>query len=279
MATQFWSLTKNPEFPLILAYNRGEVLDREAEPAQWQDDGRALYGKDVPSGGTWLGISRTGKVAGLTNVFPPPPLRSMMVTRGTVVTTFLESGTSLDDVVNELRQNEDNLRAFITLLLPSVGGGAQLVTNNGDYGKVTARDLTPEEKVVGGFSNGIDGSVGTDWPNVKHGVEALTNLLDTVPPDVKPSQFTDRLFEILEWTAAKPPSNLQETKKTILVDPFQATVGGGVTYIASRTSTIIIVRKDGKALFIERDLWEITREGIRRARNPDRVFEFELVKE
>ncbi|KAH7884130.1 hypothetical protein F5I97DRAFT_1658917 [Phlebopus sp. FC_14] len=93
---------------------------------------------------------------------------------------------------------------------------ARLLTNHVDYDAISNCDPTAEDKVVGGFSNGIDSSVGTDWPNVKHGVEALTNLRDIVALDMKPGQFADR--------NPGSPSNVQETKNTILVDPFETAI-------------------------------------------------------
>ena len=55
-------------FPLIVAANRDEAYDRSAAPAAlWEDDPNVYGGRDLERGGTWLGISRNGRFAAITN--------------------------------------------------------------------------------------------------------------------------------------------------------------------------------------------------------------------
>ena len=56
-------------FRLVVAFNRDEALDRATEPVKWKDG--VLCGRDMTpgkEGGTWLGISRSGRVGMLTNI-------------------------------------------------------------------------------------------------------------------------------------------------------------------------------------------------------------------
>ena len=58
----------HPEYPLILAANRDEFLDRPADPARfWPAEPHVLAGRDRKAGGTWMGITTTGHFAALTN--------------------------------------------------------------------------------------------------------------------------------------------------------------------------------------------------------------------
>ena len=58
----------HPRFPLILAANRDEFLDRPTEPAHWWKDAPdILAGRDQRAGGTWLGFTRNGRFAAITN--------------------------------------------------------------------------------------------------------------------------------------------------------------------------------------------------------------------
>ncbi len=56
------------EYPVIIAANRDEFLDRRADaPTKLNDEPRIIGGKDLRAGGTWLGINQHGLVAGLLN--------------------------------------------------------------------------------------------------------------------------------------------------------------------------------------------------------------------
>ncbi|MHB8383139.1 MAG: NRDE family protein [Candidatus Binataceae bacterium] len=57
-----------PQWPVIIAANRDEFLDRAAlDPTVLSDDPQVIGGKDLRAGGTWLGISQNGLVCGLLN--------------------------------------------------------------------------------------------------------------------------------------------------------------------------------------------------------------------
>jgi uncharacterized protein with NRDE domain len=54
--------------PVVIAANRDEFLDRPAgDPTTLLDSPHVIGGKDLRAGGTWLGISENGIVAGLLN--------------------------------------------------------------------------------------------------------------------------------------------------------------------------------------------------------------------
>jgi uncharacterized protein with NRDE domain len=58
----------SPRWPVIIAANRDEFLDRPAsDPVQLCQDPGIVGGKDLRAGGTWLGINEFGMVAGLLN--------------------------------------------------------------------------------------------------------------------------------------------------------------------------------------------------------------------
>ena len=58
----------HPEFALIVAANRDEFHGRPALPAAfWDDEPTILAGRDLEARGTWMGVSRGGKFAAVTN--------------------------------------------------------------------------------------------------------------------------------------------------------------------------------------------------------------------
>ncbi|NML31268.1 NRDE family protein [Paraburkholderia antibiotica] len=73
-----------------LAANRDEFFRRTADPLGWWHDAPAvLAGRDLVGGGTWLGLSRDGRFAALTNYRAPSEMRADAPTRGTLVSDWL----------------------------------------------------------------------------------------------------------------------------------------------------------------------------------------------
>ncbi|MFL9884713.1 NRDE family protein [Paraburkholderia agricolaris] len=73
-----------------LAANRDEFFRRTAEPISWWHDApTVLAGRDLVGGGTWLGMSRDGRFAALTNYRAPHEMRADAPTRGTLVSDWL----------------------------------------------------------------------------------------------------------------------------------------------------------------------------------------------
>jgi uncharacterized protein with NRDE domain len=94
-----------------LAANRDEFFRRTAEPLNWwQDAPGVLAGRDLVGGGTWLGMSRGGRFAALTNYRAPHEMRADAPTRGTLVSDWLSgsaraaNGEAHDSPLAYLRQ-------------------------------------------------------------------------------------------------------------------------------------------------------------------------------
>lgn len=79
----------HPDVPLAVAANRDEFHARPAARAAfWDDRPDILAGRDLQAGGTWMGISRAGRFAAVTNYrggTEPGAAQS----RGSLVTQYL----------------------------------------------------------------------------------------------------------------------------------------------------------------------------------------------
>ena len=84
----------HPEWPLVLAANRDEFYARSATgPQVLRESPRAVGGRDLERGGTWMGVTNEGLFVGLTN---QPGRRGQGRTarsRGEVVLRTLEAGS------------------------------------------------------------------------------------------------------------------------------------------------------------------------------------------
>ncbi|KAJ6504740.1 NRDE protein-domain-containing protein [Mycena vitilis] len=159
---------------------------------------------------------------------------------------------------------------------------AFILSNNGTGGRITSRALRPEERANGGLSNGLHiGSTGGEtWPKVVQGRALLLETVKTHDASLRCSPVTDdesdaklagRLFALLRTTAAEPVRAREELRNTICVKPLQipgkavaaAHANGAMTAAAApemmnygtRTATVLLVRRSGAALFVERDVW------------------------
>jgi len=79
----------NPRYPLIVAANRDEFHARPAAPAAfWRDRPEILAGRDLEAMGTWMGVSRSGRFAAVTN-YRGAREPSAAESRGALVSAFL----------------------------------------------------------------------------------------------------------------------------------------------------------------------------------------------
>ncbi len=76
-------------FPLVVAANRDEFHGRPAARATfWEDAPDVLAGRDLQAGGTWLGVSRNGRFAAVTN-YRGGTEPGAAESRGALVTRYL----------------------------------------------------------------------------------------------------------------------------------------------------------------------------------------------
>src|SRR5437764_14624137 len=81
------------DYPLIVAANRDEFHARPAAPAAfWRDQPGILAGRDLQAMGTWMGVSRRGRFAAVTN-YRGAREPSAAESRGALVSGFL-AGTA-----------------------------------------------------------------------------------------------------------------------------------------------------------------------------------------
>ena len=106
--------------PLLVAGNRDEFYDRPTAPLAWWEGGRILAGQDLWSGGTWMGVSRDGRFAAITNFREPQRSRNGAPSRGFIPLRFLEVGGSAADFLCWLRKEATRYAPFNVLVYDGV---------------------------------------------------------------------------------------------------------------------------------------------------------------
>jgi uncharacterized protein with NRDE domain len=85
----------DPRWPLVAIANRDEFHERPTAALEDWGNG-VLAGRDLEAGGTWLGVSSTGRFALVTNYRVEGFPKSGLASRGGLVTGWLEAGTVPD---------------------------------------------------------------------------------------------------------------------------------------------------------------------------------------
>ena len=80
----------DPEFPFVVAANRDEFYQRSSDPIGfWSNHADLLAGRDHSRGGIWLGITRNGRFAAVTNIREGILGKRFPVSRGDLARGFL----------------------------------------------------------------------------------------------------------------------------------------------------------------------------------------------
>eukprot|EP00744_Colponema_vietnamica_P002096 GILI01003369.1.p1 GENE.GILI01003369.1~~GILI01003369.1.p1 ORF type:complete len:303 (+),score=22.80 GILI01003369.1:121-909(+) len=170
MCIIFFSFLDHPKYKLILASNRDEDSTRPTLCADfWPDPySNILSGKDLKAGGTWIGVTKTGRFAALTN-YRHVDLNPLAKTRGHLVFDFLAgTDTPFDFLENRVRPNGTDYNGFNLLVgdiaLPQVC----YFSNHSDKGVIT---LPPGTY---GLTNGL---LDEPWPKLIRGKELFSHVV------------------------------------------------------------------------------------------------------
>lgn len=217
-----WSWRDHPDYPLVILANRDEAHARPSEAAHWwgRDGADILAGRDLEAGGTWLGLTRTGRLAALTNRRGEKPFAAP--SRGKLPLYCLGAGISAHDALRALVPDAEAYAGFNLLY----GDGARLAFVSNREGN---RLLQPG---VHAMANGV---LDEPIPKVNH----LKGLLERWARRLE-SPHPQAWMQTLADTAT-----LEEG------DPLSAVFVRGEHY-GTRASTVVVFAADGTVRFFER---------------------------
>jgi uncharacterized protein with NRDE domain len=111
-----WNWEPGTSGHLTLAANRDEFYGRPTQALHWWEGNSVLAGRDLSGGGTWLGVTRNGRMAALTNFRDPQGFREDASSRGKLVADFLLGTQSATDYLNAVLQAVQSYNAFNLLV-------------------------------------------------------------------------------------------------------------------------------------------------------------------
>ena len=232
----------HPDYPLVLAANRDEFLDRPTAPVGfWSANPDILAGRDLVGGGTWLGVKRNGRWAALTNVREPSFHADNAPSRGAVISAFLESGLGPDEFAGALQDRVVELNGFNLLL-----GATEKLTFVSNRGPDPGKPVHWSEVVGPGVHGLSNATLDTPWPKVERGRRALeAHLLESEPEP-------EALLDLLADETAAPDLDLPDTGVGLELERALSPARIRLPHYGTRSSTVLLVSTDGHVTFFER---------------------------
>lgn len=223
----------HPHYPLVVAANRDEFFARPTASADfWSDAPHVLAGRDLQGGGTWLGVTRAGRFAALTNYRDPQRVRTDAPSRGELVARFL--------------RGSDTPKAFAVWLetAASACNGFNLIygdtkelhyfSNCGDH----PRRL---EAGIYGLSNHL---LDTPWPKVAKGKSSLAHAVQALPDDAP-------LIAMLRDDTPAADEELPRTGVSLEWERLLSAAFVRSPAYGTRSSTVVVMAADGLLRFDE----------------------------
>jgi len=229
----------HPRYELVLAANRDEYYDRATAPlGVWDDAPDILAGRDLQEGGTWLGITRGGRFAAITNYRDPTDFKPGAPSRGKLVSDYLRGGEPAEAYLARLRPFADAYNGFNLLL--GEAGSLHYFSN---------RSGRPPEALkpgVYGLSNHL---LDTPWPKLARGREALRDLI------IAEGGFTQTdLMRLLGDRAPAPESEVPRTGLTLEWEIRLSPTFIAAPEYGTRSSTVLLV-DEYRRVYISEQNW------------------------
>jgi uncharacterized protein with NRDE domain len=221
------------DYPVVVAANRDEFFVRPTAPAGfWSKAPHILAGHDLEAGGSWMGVTRSGRFAALTNYRDPAQMRSGVPSRGGLVANFLAGNASPQDYLDQIAPLARQCNGYNLL----VGDGESLWWSS-NVGEVS-RELAPG---VYGVSNHL---LDTPWPKVGAGKTALSRAIENLPAE-------NGLFELLRDDSLHPDEHLPQTGVPLDWERLLSAAFVKSPAYGTRSSTVFIQDSGGRITFDE----------------------------
>ncbi|MFW6093053.1 MAG: NRDE family protein [Pseudomonadota bacterium] len=218
------------DHPLVVAANRDEFYARPAASAHfWEDHPDILAGRDLSAGGTWLGVSRRGRFATVTN-FAEEQASEAPLSRGGLPEAFLAGS----DGARHFAHHVDGHRYRGFNLLTWDGASLVYTSNKGH-----------SEALAPGVYGLANAELGAAWPKVTRGRRALAAVL-------RDGVHEDALLELLADETVPDDDQLPHRGRPLELERRVAPCFIAGEEYGTRASTAVIFEHRGaRVRFVE----------------------------
>jgi uncharacterized protein with NRDE domain len=212
------------KYKLMVAANRDEFYNRPTSSIHyWEDHPHILAGRDLEKMGTWMGVTRTGRFAALTNYRNPKEQTNGKRSRGELAADYLKCDTPPKLYLEEIAVKRDQYPGYNLL----AGDVNELYYYSNIENKVSK--LKPG---IYGISNHL---LNTEWPKVERGINGLTYILKGN------GDLTEHMMTLLQ--DADPPADdmLPNTGVSIEWERILSTLYIKSDAYGTRSSTVLLM--------------------------------------
>ncbi len=214
--------------------NRDEFYERPTSYADfWENHPKVLGGRDLKGGGTWMGVTNSGKIAAVTNFRDPKNISATAKTRGDLTKDYLISEMDAQTHLEQVK-HEGALYNGFNLLLFEAGKG-YYYSNYGD-------SIHQIDQGVYGLSNAL---LDTPWPKLE---KLKSNFQRTIQSDFD----VNSLLQLLTDNETAADKDLPQTGVPYEWEKAISAICIDTPTYGTCCSTIILVDKKGTLSFTEK---------------------------
>lgn len=239
------ALGQHQDFPAVLVANRDEYYQRPTLPMHWWADLPLLAGRDLQSGGTWLGLSADGRCAAVTNY------RELASSAGKASRGHLP--------VNALQMPQAALTQALSAQGQDYSGYSLLAFDGADWRYRSNRDRVACRRLHRGFYGLSNHLLQSNWPKVQLGRQRVMQALArdaaggnaSRPLEEHTRQLHEALLRALQHPLPAPREQLPDTGVGIELESFLSPLLITGTTYGTRATTAISWHRSGQILVTE----------------------------
>jgi len=225
----------HPKYKLVVAANRDEFYERPAlRAAFWPNNPDILGGRDLREGGTWMGLTKEGRFAVLTNYRDPSRFKADRKSRGHLVQNYLSSKIDPPAYIETLGNNTTDYNGF-NLLLGSI---QTLFYYSNQTGSIRSLDAG-----VHGLSNAL---LDDPWPKVAKGKTTLEGIIHNE------SFVTEDLFKMMADQKQPDDRDLPQTGVGLEMERILGPAFVTSPNYGTRVTTLLLADHQNRVEYYER---------------------------
>lgn len=261
MCLILFSWQKDQTYPLVVAANRDEFYQRPTSPLSVWDNSPVIAGQDLSAGGTWMGITESGRFAAVTNYRQASEMNhTYPISRGKVCQDFLEGTMTPAEFLTETASHAMDIGGFNLL----VSDGQTLGYGCNRFGAETDNayyDFDPE--LAAGTYGLSNHRLDTPWPKVRHSKRLMEAFMKELTDSHYPLNEDAFLAVVANDEEAAdhelPDTGIGLDKERFLSPSF---IRSSMDY-GTRASTILIRNHSGRQTLMEQTWHPGGQKGVR----------------